>query len=133
MERTRNSQLRDAISEWVDVYLPQEDGQLVFRLLERGMSAAEARNVVFKNDIRAIDECDLLILIMDGRTIDEGACFELGYAFAQDKVCIGVKTDQRMLLPHGDNPMIEAPLREIFFSDLELVNWLRVSFPAKSL
>jgi len=128
MERERNIRIRDALNVWVDVYLPQQDGKLIFDLINSGMSPAEARSIVFRNDIQALEACDLFILIMDGRSIDEGACFELGYAYARDKVCVGIKTDQRMLLPHGDNPMIEAPLREVFASDAELTTWVHASF-----
>jgi hypothetical protein len=58
------------------------------------------------------------------RSIDEGACFELGYAFALGKTCVGLKTDSRTLFPFGDNPMIEAALRHIFRDEADLFTWL---------
>ncbi|MGY3362466.1 nucleoside 2-deoxyribosyltransferase [Bradyrhizobium sp. GM0.4] len=64
------------------------------------------------------------MIVLDGRTVDEGAAFELGYAFAAGKVCVGLKTDPRMLLPIGDNPMIEVALRKIFHDEDELVDWI---------
>jgi hypothetical protein len=54
----------------------------------------------------------------------KGLSFELGYAFALGKVCVGIKTDPRMLLPIGDNPMIEVPLRRIFREESDLIDWL---------
>src|SRR3984885_5438383 len=50
--------------------------------------------------------------------------YEMGYAFAVGKVCVGLKTDPRMLLPIGDNPMIEVALRKIFNDESELVSWI---------
>jgi nucleoside 2-deoxyribosyltransferase len=61
---------------------------------------------------------------MDGRTIDEGAAFELGYAFALGKACVGLKTDARSLFTFGDNPMIEGAVREIFHDETSLCRWL---------
>jgi hypothetical protein len=64
-------------------------------------------------------------LILDGRSVDEGACFELGYAFGIGKICVGLKTDARSLFAFGDNPMIEGALRCAFTSDQQLMDWLR--------
>ncbi|HEX4157582.1 MAG TPA: nucleoside 2-deoxyribosyltransferase, partial [Rhizomicrobium sp.] len=60
---------------------------------------------------------------LDGRTVDEGAAFELGVAFAWKKLCIGYRTDVRTLLPWGLNPMITAPLSQILRSPAELEMW----------
>ena len=65
------------------------------------------------------------LLVMDGRVIDEGACFELGYAYSRGKVCIGLKTDVRSLLPIGDNPMVECALRGTFGDIFEVGEWIR--------
>ena len=93
-------------------------------LVRNGMPAEHAKLEIFRQDIEAIDSCDVLIILMDGRSIDEGASFELGYAFALGKTCVGLKTDQRTLLPFGDNPMIEAALRHIFRDEADLYAWL---------
>ncbi|RQH12571.1 nucleoside 2-deoxyribosyltransferase [Bradyrhizobium sp. RP6] len=123
-ERVRNKSLRDAISRFANVYLPQEDGGLILDLVRDGMSVEEAKAKVFQLDIDAIAACDVLVIVLDGRTVDEGAAFELGYAFATGKICVGLKTDPRMLLPIGDNPMIEVALRKIFHDEGELVSWI---------
>lgn len=124
-ERGRNSKLRDHISQFASVYLPQEDGGLIFDLVRSGMPPEEAKTLIFQEDIAAITRCDILVLVMDGRTIDEGASFELGYAFALGKICVGLKTDTRSLFPFGDNPMIEGALREIFHEEENLLSWLK--------
>ena len=123
-ERQWNVSLRNALTECCDVYLPQEDGALLVELVADGMPVNEAKNVIFTRDIQAIERCDILLLVMDGRVIDEGACFELGYAYSRGKVCIGLKTDVRSLLPIGDNPMVECALRQTFGDIAEISDWI---------
>lgn len=117
--------LRDGLTEFCDVYLPQEDGALLVELVADGMPVDEAKSAIFARDIQAIERCDILLLVMDGRVIDEGACFELGYAYRGGKICIGLKTDPRSLLPIGDNPMIECALRRTFGDISEVSEWIR--------
>ncbi|PSO33564.1 nucleoside 2-deoxyribosyltransferase [Bradyrhizobium sp. MOS002] len=120
----RNKALRDAISSFANVYLPQEDGGILLDLVRSGVPVEQAKSQIFHFDIEAIAACDVLVIVLDGRTVDEGAAFELGYAFAIGKVCVGLKTDPRMLLPIGDNPMIEVALRKICRDEQELVDWI---------
>ena len=124
-ERQWNVSLRNMLSSFSDVYLPQEDGALLIDLVASGVPVSEAKSAIFQGDLQAIERCDILLLVMDGRVIDEGACFELGYAFARGKVCIGLKTDVRSLLTIGDNPMIECALRRTFGDMEELSEWIR--------
>ena len=44
---------------------------------------------VFEMDIAAIYSADLVIAVLDGSHIDEGVAFEVGFAFASGKPCIG--------------------------------------------
>ena len=60
-------------------------------------------------DIEGIKKCDILIFFLDGRVPDEGACVELGMAYAWNKICLGYKTDDRCLDFTGtDNLFIEG-------------------------
>ena len=89
------------------VFLPQEhtpDTDL------SPITGRDARRSVFRADLSAIDGCDLFLMILDGRVPDEGACFELGYAYARGKTCIGMKTDVRTSEAGGDNIMLEGAL-----------------------
>jgi nucleoside 2-deoxyribosyltransferase len=124
-ERARNRQLRDAMLGIGNVYLPQEDGGLIVDFVREGMPVEEAKLRVFKGDTKAIAECDVLVIVLDGRTVDEGASFELGYAFCMGKTCVGLKTDARSLLSFGDNPMIECALQRIFNEEQDLFGWLQ--------
>ena len=123
-EQLWNRTLRDSLAGLGDVYLPQEDGALLVHLIADGMRVQDAKFAVFNRDIEAIDRCSILLLVMDGRVIDEGACFELGYAHSRGKICVGLKTDVRSLLTVGDNPMIECALRAIFKSPQDMIAWI---------
>jgi len=67
-------------------------------------------DIIFKRDLDEIRNSDIIIFIMDGRVPDEGACFEIGYAYALGKECIGIKTDSRALMHNLDNPLIVGAL-----------------------
>src|SRR5262249_8025374 len=123
-EQIWNVTLRNQLAEVCDVYLPQEDGALLMNLIGDGMPVQKAKDIIFAGDLAAIDRCNVLLLVMDGRVIDEGASFELGYAYSRGKMCIGLKTDVRRLLTVGDNPMIEGALRVIFSSVEEVLGWI---------
>jgi len=124
-ERTFNHNLKKLLSSYFDVYLPQEDGGLMVDMIREGMNPKLAARKVFDGDIKAMKECDIFIMILDGRTIDEGAAFELGFSYAHKKPCYGLKTGPRQLLATGNNPMIDCPLEHIFQSVDELIDWAR--------
>jgi nucleoside 2-deoxyribosyltransferase len=123
-EREFNSQLRDMLLPIVDVFLPQQDGDLFVEMVAKGIDVELAARRVFETDLRAIIESDYVLIIMDGRSIDEGAAFELGYASALGKACIGLQTDMRRLLPIGNNPMITGALAHVFSDIRALCAWL---------
>jgi len=78
---------------------------------------------VFLGDISAIRRADVLLAILDGRAVDEGTAFEVGFAYAIDKPCYGLQTDPRRLLPQGNNPMISQSLKCVFADLEELRAW----------
>lgn len=124
-ERTFNHNVKKLLLPYFDVYLPQEDGGLLVNMVKAGLPEQLASQKVFDIDVRAMNECDLLLVILDGRSVDEGAAFELGYAYAQGKKCYGLKTDPRQLLASGNNPMIDGPLECIFKSIEEMLDWAK--------
>jgi nucleoside 2-deoxyribosyltransferase len=124
-EKMENIRLCRVLEQWCDVFLPQRDGELVPRLIQQGQTEKDAYRIVFERDVAALRDCDALVINLDGRTVDEGASFELGFAYALGKSCFGYRTDVRVLLPWGLNPMITAPLLEIFTSIETLENWAR--------
>ena len=118
-----NAWLKGKLQPFFDVYLPQEDGGLLVEMVADGMPPDLAARRVFGIDIRAMDECDMMLIVLDGRAVDEGAAFELGYAYAKGKPCYGLKTDPRQLLATGNNPMIDKSLKQVFGTVDELVTW----------
>ena len=118
-----NMTIRSQLTPFFNVFLPQEDGSLLSELIINGMSLEKAQKEIFNNDIRGIQTCDILLILLHGRTIDEGAALELGYAYALDKYCIGLQTDIRRLFPYGNNPMVDCALHEIFQSEEEMLAW----------
>lgn len=124
-ELSFNLKLTEILEENLDVYLPQRDGGKVVDLVAKGVSAKDAYNSIFERDIEALKESQALLIILDGRSIDEGAAFELGVAFATGKCCVGLQTDPRRLLPIGNNPMIDCSLEQVFYDTSEMSSWAK--------
>ena len=95
------------------VFLPQRDGFLASELENK--TEKEKTEMIFKKDVNAILKSDILFMVLDGRVPDEGACVELGIAYANGKKCYGIKTDSRTAEMDLDlNPMIEGCFIKIF-------------------
>ena len=122
-ERDFNERVVCNLSKWFEVYLPQRDGGLVADLVRRGVDAVAAYQSIFERDLQAIHECDVCLVVLDGRTVDEGAAFELGFSYSLGKDCFGFQSDPRRLLPTGNNPMIQCALKQIFQSCGDLYGW----------
>ena len=95
------------------VFLPQRDGFEAAQLT--GKSEEELTKMIFEKDVSEILKADIVFMVLDGRVPDEGACVELGIAYANNKRCYGVKTDTRSAEMHLDlNPMIPGCFKKIF-------------------
>lgn len=93
-----------------ETFLPQRDGHLLSDLIAGDEPKYKVIKKIFELDVKEIQKSDILLLIIDGRVPDEGACVELGIAYALDKECIGLKTDSRYLMDNLDNPLILGAL-----------------------
>jgi nucleoside 2-deoxyribosyltransferase len=124
-ERQYNSNLKSRLVSYFDVFLPQENGSLFVNLAAEGMAINHAAKKIFECDVEAIEGADILLIILDGRSVDEGAAFELGLAYARGKKCIALQTDTRRLLPIGNNPMIDCALESIFENVDSLLAWAK--------
>lgn len=122
-ERQFNAVLADKLRTPFDVYLPQDDGGLVSEMVKRGTDFNDAFVTVFNLDVIEIRKCDVFLILLDGRAVDEGAAFELGYATAIGKMCIGLQTDPRRAIGSRNNPMIDCALEYVFTSVDALVEW----------
>lgn len=122
-ERALNEHIDSRLSNFFKIFLPQRDGILIPNHLINAEEFARLSSDVFTIDTAAIRACDCILAVLDGRTIDEGVSFELGYAYALGKTCIGYRTDARSLLPYGNNPMIDNCLKFQFRSEEDLIHW----------
>jgi len=50
---------------------------------------------IFQANLNALDECDLMVAILDGAQVDDGTAWEIGYFFGQGKKILGMRTDFR--------------------------------------
>ncbi len=100
------------------IFVPQENSE-VPEIPDTEEKRRRLLTGFFTNDIEAIDVSDTLLIILDGRVPDEGACFELGYAYARGKICVGLKTDTRVSEMGTDNAMIVGSLGDNIAKDLD--------------
>ena len=120
-ERHKSKRIRDIAHEaGHTTFLPAEDGAIAFDTIHKGANPKQTRQEVFDGDVDAIDACDGIIAILDGRVPDEGMCIELGMAHAKHKLCIGYLTDPRKLDEFGPNLMIEGCLSHLTHTNEEL-------------
>lgn len=127
-ERQFNLRLAELLEPQFVVYLPQRDGILLRDLRQVDSDTAEARQRIYLADIQAIQECNLMIAVLDGPSIDDGVCFELGFATCLQKTCVGLTTDSRRVPGYFRNPMWESALSSLFYSTTELLEWSRAVF-----
>ncbi|MDU8359965.1 nucleoside 2-deoxyribosyltransferase [Pseudomonas syringae group sp. J309-1] len=133
MELSFNRTLKELLTPYFDVFLPQEDGLLLREIVASGTSKDVAERMVFDADVQAMRDSDLIIAVLHGAHIDEGVAFELGYCFAMGKRCIGLKGDVRQALPTGNNPMINQSCERIFNNRPALLAWISSNFTEKAI
>jgi nucleoside 2-deoxyribosyltransferase len=89
-ERTYNAFIAELLKKNLfEVYLPQEAGD---------DSAGRDRNIqknLFRRNITAIEESDIVVAIIDGADSDSGTSWEMGYAYSLRKIVIALRTDFR--------------------------------------
>ncbi len=106
-------------SEGFEVWLAQEKG-----LLKQGTDPE--KKYLFEEDLKALQDSENVVAILDGNDVDAGTAFELGYAYASGKPLYGLKTDYRSFSPiENVNLMIEVPVRQIFRSLDEVIAALK--------
>ena len=98
-----------------EVFLPQRDGFLAPEL--EGLTEEEKTKKIFDKDLAEVLKADIIFVLLDGRVPDEGACVELGIAYANNKRCYGFKSDARSVELGMDlNPMITGCFKKLFYN-----------------
>lgn len=87
-------------------------------LTERGCDKVQGivDRVIFAIDVYQVVTSDLMVINLNGRVADEGACMKMGLAFATSTPMVGFKTDIRSAAFGVDNPMLTMGL------NLDIVN-----------
>lgn len=124
-EKSFNLKLNEFVRQLgIQTYLPQLDGGVMSELVAQGHGEEETREMLFQLDVAKMDECDTILLLLDGRSVDEGACFELGYMYSRGKRCVGFKTDSRSFIRGRNNLMLDGALEEILYDWQALRSYL---------
>ena len=86
----------------------------------------EEKNRIYKQDISALKESNILVAILDGISVDTGVAFEVGYADALGKPIIGLKTDYRTFSRMEKvNLILEVPMIKICENVDEVIDSLK--------
>jgi len=141
-EQAFNIELTEKLEEiGFSVFLPQRDGIEKNKPPYSEMEIEELRQSIFSIDRDNVLKADILLFVLDGRVPDEGACVELGLAYAQnhllkrDKLIIGLHTDMRGAFAFLDtklNPMILGAFDDIVDDEDSLIKALKKYKKAKS-
>lgn len=100
-----------------ETFLPQRDGleDVFVPLLNSPLNIPAlglnklADRSIFRYDVfQLVHRCDVLVMNMNGRVPDEGACVEAGMAFALGKPVVLYKNDARTAFAGLDNAMISG-------------------------
>lgn len=119
-EREFNKIIANELESKIDnceVYLPQEFSKKIIKTTEAALFEK-----MFKCCICSIDKSDIIISILDGPDADSGTCIELGYAYANKKPIIGIRTDFRKLEDKGVNLMVSKVCTEFIWLPSESID-----------
>jgi len=72
-------------------FLPHRDAGLL------DLRTPAAQSQIFRDDITALNSCEMCVALLTGPDQDSGTSAELGYMYAQGKLCYGITDDFRFL------------------------------------
>jgi nucleoside 2-deoxyribosyltransferase len=101
-ERRFNEELASELERFcpsLQVFLPQ-------RYDKEFQNEPDCSKRIFECLMGALDNCNVVVAILDGADADSGTSFEMGYAHGRGKRVIGVRTDFRGSKDHGLNLML---------------------------
>ncbi len=122
-ERSFKETLRDVLSEFFDVFLPQEAG-LIGEMMKHGIGPSDSSHRIYEACMKALRKCDAVLIVLDGVMVDDGSAFELGIAHMRKIPRFGYLSDDRKKPePPSVNPMIFFSLDRIFTDLDSLAEW----------
>ncbi|OPY80540.1 MAG: Nucleoside 2-deoxyribosyltransferase [Syntrophorhabdus sp. PtaU1.Bin153] len=112
-ERDFNERLARALGEaGYEVLLPQE----------RCRNLGDRLRDIYHRCVADIERSDVVVAVFDGPDVDSGTAFEVGYARAQNKPVIGLRTDTRACQGDGPNAMLRFSVRYIDARDRDFAD-----------
>jgi nucleoside 2-deoxyribosyltransferase/predicted secreted protein len=91
-----------------EVHLPQEAGD------DSDMRDKQEQERLFSDNKTALEDSDIIVAVIDGADADSGTAWEMGYAFAQGKPVIALRTDFRRVGHHEQvNLMLEKSAKVV--------------------
>jgi len=80
---------------WARTVLERLRQRLDCRIIWPHEIASGSMEQIFQANLNALDECDIMVAILDGSQVDDGTAWEVGYFFSQGKKILGIRTDLR--------------------------------------
>lgn len=112
-EALRTALLGSEFNHKVDIFFPQEQP------INDKNSYADSK-MIAKLDADEVEDCDILIAVLDGQGVDPGVASEVGMAYALRKPVLGLYTDIRRL--GADNEDKVKALHEVAENQFHYVN-----------
>ena len=102
-EQRWNREIKKALEDFdYEVFLPQES--------TTNFSKKFDSQKIFEEDVKQLDDSDVIVAWIEGPDPDSGTCWEVGYAKARNKIVIAYTTDLRFQFadwgPHDLNLML---------------------------
>jgi nucleoside 2-deoxyribosyltransferase/predicted secreted protein len=113
-------------NDFFDVYLPQEAGD------DSHTRNKDEQVRIFSENLKALEDSDLIVAIIDGADADSGTAWEMGYAYARGKPVIALRTDFRR---SGNDEKVNLMLEEssaVVTSTVELLEVIKSPALGKS-
>lgn len=122
-ERAYNTMLANLLKDHLfEVFLPQEAGD------DSDTRVKTEQERIFIKNKDDLDQADIVVAVIDGADADSGTAWEMGYAYANKKPVIAIRTDFRRTGTHEQvNLMLEESSR-VVSSSLELLQSLKSPF-----
>ena len=98
----------------VEVYVPQEN-----EAINDKNNCATSEEIAMA-DVLKLEECSVLVAVLDGAVIDAGVASEIGYAYGRGILTIGLLTDVRQ--QGGENKLKLNLLEEVAENQFNYVN-----------
>jgi nucleoside 2-deoxyribosyltransferase len=119
-ERAFNLVLARALeAEGHQIYLPQRDTPET--------QAADRTTTIFYANLAALRKADAIVAVCDGSQVDDGAAWEIGYAYGKNIQIFGLRTDVRIVQRADEsvNLMVLESLSELSPTIEQLIHTIR--------